>query len=145
MRRLTFLLFLLALPIAAQAETVLASGPFQGVDLAVLGPEQRQIIIQASEDFDLVVQGKRPKNAVVDEHAPQFQDGGTLFYLGKGYQLTVVKSLSTFGSSAEERLIGYVYGPVLRFAASFAPGNSSTVESLRFYTPEQLRALLAEH
>lgn len=52
------------------------------------------------------------------------------------YKLTVIKSLSSFGS-----LNGYVYGPVISFDKSFAPGNMSEVVGLRFYTPEQLRRL----
>lgn len=145
MIRFISLLFLLALATVARAEPTLNFGPFQGVDLAILGPEQREIITQASTDFDLVLQGKKPKYAGVDPQDPLLQDGGTQFYLGKGYKLVVVKSLSTFGSNAEESLVGYVYGPVLQFPSTFAPGNSSTVESLRFYTPEQLKGLLASH
>ncbi|MBK7846966.1 MAG: hypothetical protein IPJ73_06380 [Zoogloea sp.] len=124
----------------ALAGTVLPSGPFQGVELDTLSPEQREIITRASEDFERVLQGKRPKNAALDEKAPLPADGGTLFYAGKGYRLTVIKSLSSFGN-AGDGLQGYVYGPVLSFPKSFAPGNMSEVVSLRFYTNQQLQTL----
>ncbi len=115
-------------------------GPFQGVELDTRSPEQREIITRASEDFERVLQGKKPKNAALDEQAPLPADGGTLFYVGKGYRLTVIKSLSSFGSTGEG-LQGHVYGPVLSFPKSFAPGNMSEVVSLRFYTNQQLQAL----
>ncbi len=125
---------------SALAGTVLPSGPFQCVELDTLSPEQREIITRASEDFERVLQGKKPKNATLDEKAPLPADGGTLYYAEKGYRLTVIKSLSSFGNSGEG-LQGYVYGPVLSFPKSFAPGNMSEVVSLRFYTNQQLQAL----
>ena len=125
---------------SALAGTVLPSGPFRGVQLYTLSPEQRGIITRASEDSERELQGKKPKNAALDEKAPLPADGGTLFYAGKGYRLTVIKSLSSFGNTGEG-LQGYVYGPVLSFPKSFAPGNMSEVVSLRFYTNQQLQAL----
>lgn len=50
--------------------TALPSGPFQGVELDTLSPEQWEIISQASEDFERVLQGKKPKNAALDEKPP---------------------------------------------------------------------------
>jgi hypothetical protein len=139
LRRAVTLAFIL-LAGTALAGSALPSGPFQGVELDTLSPEQREIITQASEDFERVLQGKEPKNAALDEKAPLPADGGTLFYAGKGYRLTVIKSLSSFGN-AGDGLQGYVYGPVLSFPKSFAPGNMSEVVSLRFYTNQQLQAL----
>lgn len=134
LRRAVTLAFIL-LAGTALAGTALPSGPFQGVELDTLSPEQREIITQASEDFERVLH----RNAALDEKAPLPADGGTLFYAGKGYRLTVIKSLSSFGNSGEG-LQGYVYGPVLSFPKSFAPGNMSEVVSLRFYTNQQLQA-----
>ena len=144
MHRLTLILILLALSATAQADTWLQFGPFQGADLSILGPAQRETIIQASEDFDLALKGKKPKHAILDDKAPSPADGGTAFFVGKDYKLTIIKSISTFGG-AEGRLLGYVYGPVVRFEKSFAPGNMSEVESLRFYTSEQLKELMSNN
>lgn len=126
----------------SHADSSLAFGPFQGIDLSVLSPSQRETITQASEDFDLVQKGKKPKHAARDKDAPLPADGGTEFFVGKGYKLTVMKSLSSFGGE-KSQLTGYVYGPVISFPKSFAPGNASKVAALRFYTPEQLEKLLS--
>ena len=142
MLRLTVLLILVFLSTFARAAPPLSFGPFQGVDLSVLNPSQRETITQASEDFERVLKGKKPKYAVLDEKAPLPADGGTEFFVGKGYKLTVMKSLSSFGGE-KDWLHGYVYGPVVSFAKSFAPGNMSEVVSLRFYTTEQLQQLMS--
>ncbi len=111
-------------------------GPFADVDLGKLSNSQRGVIAEASEDFELVKLGKSPIHAKVDQAMAVPADGGTSFYVGNHYRLTIVKSLSSFGP-----LTGYVYGPVLAFDKSFATGNMQTVSSTRFLTPAQLSAL----
>ncbi len=127
---------LMAASLSAGADPSPSSGPFQGVDLGALDAEQQEVIIQASEDFERVQSGRLPRHAVRDEKAPVPADGGTQFFNGKRYKLTVVKSLSSFGT-----LHGYVYGPVISFDKSFAPGNRSELVGLRFYTREQFKQL----
>lgn len=119
----------------ASAQT-LASGPFAGVDLAALPASDREVVAQANEDFELVRSGKKPAHAQVDPSAALPRDGGTSYYVGKHYRLKIVKSLSSFGS-----LRGYVYGPVISFDRSFAPGNEATVSGTRFLTFKQLSEL----
>ena len=138
MFRLPLFLILGLAALSAFANSSLSFGPFRNVDLGKLDPAQRAIIVHASEDFDRVLRGKRPKHATFDKHAPLPADGGTEYFIGNGYKVTIVKSLSSFGA-----LNGYVYGPVLSFDKSFAPGNISNVSSLRFYTHEQLKHLLS--
>lgn len=70
MLRLAVTLVFILLAGTALAGTELPSGPFQGVELDTLSPEQREIITQASEDFERVLQGKKPKNAALDEQPP---------------------------------------------------------------------------
>ena len=142
MRRSTMLLVLLFLPAFGHATEPLSFGPFQGVDTSILSPSQREVITQASEDFDRVLRGRKPKHAVFDDKAPLPADGGTQSFVGNQYRLTVVKSLSSFGD-AEGWLHGYIYGPVVKFSESFAPGNMSEVMSLRFYSREQLNVLMS--
>ena len=142
MFRLVISLILICVSPFVSADSSLSFGPFQGVDLSVLSPSQREIISQASEDFDRVQKGKKPKYAVTNDQAPVPADGGTEFFIGNEYKLTVVKSLSSFGGS-EGRLDGYVYGPVVSFSNSFALGNTSQVVNLRFYTREQLQKLIS--
>lgn len=116
----------------------LPSGPFAGVDLAVLTRDQRRAVVEASDDFEAVLAGQAPRHAHRDFFKAVPADGGTSFYAGHGYRLTIEKSLSSFG-----KLTGYVYGPIVVFDESFAVGNENRVSSLRFYTASQLDHLLA--
>jgi hypothetical protein len=135
-------IILISISTIASANSSLSFGPFQGVDLNALSVSHRETIIQASEDFDLVQKGKVPKYAIVDKAAPLPADGGTSYFLGKGYKLTIMKSLSSFGGD-QRSLSGYVYGPVITFSSPFASGNGSQVAGLRFYTSSQLQQLVA--
>ena len=121
--------------IACPAEQLLQDGPFAQVDLSVLPEQDAQIIREANEDFIYVLKGRKPKNIKFDE-SYALTDGGTVCYKGKGYSLTIVQSISSFG-----KLHGYIYGPVIVFDKKFAPGNTNTVSSLRFYTNKQLKEL----
>lgn len=120
----------------AHASPPPSSHPFADVDLSSLTPENRRTIDEAARDFQDVVAGKVPAFAKVDESAPLPADGGTTFYVGHGYKLTIVRSLSSFGE-----LHGFVYGPIITFDPAFAPGNLGQIANTRFYTVEQLRAL----
>ncbi len=114
-----------------------SSHPFEGVDLSLLAPEERRTINEAARDFQDVVAGKAPTFAKIDEDMPLPADGGTTFYVGRGYSLTIVRSLSSFG-----KLNGFVYGPIITFDSAFAPGNVRQITNTRFYTLEQMRDLL---
>lgn len=129
--------FLLGACAQPAAVPVPASGPFVGVDLSRLPERDRTIIREASEDFQAVVLGKKPVHAKFDEDAPLPSDGGTTFYKGNGYELTVLASLSSFG-----QLNGNAYGPILKFDDKFAPGNTNEISDIRIYSNEQLRELL---
>jgi hypothetical protein len=113
------------------------TGPFKGVNLSSLSASDRSVILMATEDFESVKSGRPPKHATLDKRAPVPADGGTEFYVGNKYKLEVQKSLSTLGT-----LTGFIYGPILTFDKSFAPGNSATITGVRFYTMEQMRKLL---
>jgi hypothetical protein len=122
---------------SAHAGEILTSGPFAGVDLASLPKRQAEVLRSANEDFVLVEQGKRPRNAVEDEEMPLPSDGGTTFYKGKGYRLTILQSLSSFGD-----LSGFAYGPIITFDDDIAKGNTKTIQSVRFLTTKQLEELM---
>jgi hypothetical protein len=124
-------------PASAPSQATFHASPFVGVDLSRLPAEERRIFSEAAEDFASVQRGRSPAHAVVDTKADLPADGGTNFYVGRGYRLTIVKSLSRFGS-----IDGYAYGPVIRFDSSFATGNIDTVSDVRFYSDDALRALL---
>lgn len=111
-------------------------GPFSGIDLRILPRDQAKAIQEASEDFALVMRGRKPRHASFDKDAPLPTDGGTTYYLGRGYQLTICHSIASFGD-----LSGYSYGPIVTFDSEFATGDFSAI---RFYTSEQLEALKSE-
>jgi len=117
---------------------VLEQGPFSGIDLSKMDQSDAQIIRNANEDFLLVLDGKKPQHAKVNEEEPVLENGSTTSYIGKRYEIVTVQSPSKFGG-----LDGYVYGPVITFRRSFAPGNMTTVNYLRFYTTEQMKQMMA--
>jgi len=118
-------------------QPAIGPGPFIGIDLAKLPPEDRQIITEASEDFRAVVAGKKPMHAVFDKNADLPSDGGTTFYKGRGYNLTVLLSISSFGDFS-----GNAYGPIVTFDSTFAPGNTSEISDIRVYSSDELRKFL---
>ena len=111
---LLILACLFSVSMACAAEQVPQDGPFALVDLSVLPEQDAQIIRLANEDFTCVLQGRKPQNAKFDEKAALPKDGGTTYYKGKGYYLTIVQSLSSFG-----KLHGFIYGPVIVFDKKF--------------------------
>ncbi len=113
------------------------TGPFDGIDLSSLPANERKIITEASEDFVAVLSGHSPVHAKYDESVDVPASGGTAFYVGNGYKLTVKKSISSFG-----QLHGMAYGPVLEFDKSFM-SREQYISNVRFYTNEQLKALLS--
>ena len=119
---------------------VLSAGPFTGVNLSPLSADERRTIVEATEDFEAVKVGKAPVHARVDKHAALPADGGTTFYIGHKYKLTVESSLSSFGA-----LQGWVYGPIVVFDESLAPGNENTFSGLRFYTQAGFAKLRSAH
>lgn len=112
-------------------------GPFVGFDVATLAERDRRTITEASEDFEAVVAGKKPVHAVFNKDAPLPADGGSTFYRGNGYRLTVLVSLSSFGKAH-----GTAYGPIIAFDAPFAPGNTSEISHIRVYSQEAFRKLM---
>ena len=100
--------------------------PFVDMDESRASAEDRQIIREASEDFCAVIAGKDPIHAQVAPGVDLPSDGGTRFYVGRKYELTVLSSASSFGGYA-----GTAYGPIIKFDASFAPGNTSEISYIR--------------
>lgn len=111
-----------------QAEGTPCQAPFADLSGSGASPEDQQILREASEDFCAVVAGAEPLHAKFDDTAPLPSDGGTLFYVGRKYKLTVLNSLSSFGSFE-----GTAHGPILRFDESFAGGNTNEISNIRVY------------
>jgi hypothetical protein len=97
---------------------------------------------KALDDFNAVLDGKHPIHAAVDKDVPLPADGGTTFYKGDGYKLTIVKSLNGI-MRQEEYIHGYIYGPVVSFERHVMTGNFPNIQHLTFYPGEELQKLLA--
>lgn len=94
---------------------------------------QRQIK-ELSEDFNAVISGRKPVHARLDTKTPVPADGGTTFYLGDGYQLTIEQSLCTIGG-----VNGLLYGPVITLSSQLANGNDNQISHVTFYRMEEFR------
>lgn len=85
----------------------------------------------AKEDFEAVLKGQKPIHAVIDPKKPDLSDGGTIFYAGEGYSLTIKSTLAE-----KDGAKGYMYGPILTFE-----NNSKEMSDVRFYSTEELKKL----
>lgn len=100
-------------------------------------------LIEAVDDFNAVLKGEKPRNAKFDEEHPLPADGGTSFYRGDGYRLTIHKSLNGVMKD-KDYIHGYIYGPEITFEKNVMIGNMPTISFLTFYTMEDLRRLLGQ-
>ncbi|WNO10058.1 hypothetical protein [Teredinibacter sp. KSP-S5-2] len=134
------IIFLLLIPLVSCAinETIKFKSDelFIGVNWEKLSPDQFRVLKESSEDYFAVLEGKKPIYAKLDENRFVL-DGGTRFYDGYKYRLTVVMSMSSFGD-----VRGYAYGPSIQYEESFAPGNISKLSNIKMYTSESLGELL---
>jgi hypothetical protein len=96
---------------------------------------------EALDDFNLVLLGHLPIHAKVDQEQPLLTDGGTTFYIGDGYKLTVLMSLNGI-MRGDEYIHGYIYGPMISFGPEVMSGNYPAIHHLTFYTGEDLKELL---
>ena len=131
MTRFLALAALLILVGCARPEACVA--PFDGIGASGASPEDQLVLREASEDFCAVVAGNEPIHAKLVASS-ETSDGGTMSYAGRRYKLTALSSLSTFGSYR-----GIARGPILEFDASFAPGHTSAISSIRVYPIPETR------
>lgn len=110
--------------------------------VALFGEATLRRLQKSLDDFNAVLEGKPPIHAVVDREVPLPTDGGTTFYKGDGYKLTIVKSLNGI-MRGKEYVHGYIYGPIITFQPDVMTGNFPNIQYLTFYTGEELRRLLA--
>ncbi len=94
----------------------------------------KECVREATDDFDAVINGNLPIHAAIDIKIPLPADGGTKYYIGKGYKLTIVKSLAYIGS-----VNGYYYGPIIIFDEQISSGNSNQISYVRFYSLDSFK------
>ncbi|MBS1969336.1 MAG: hypothetical protein JSU04_03475 [Bdellovibrionales bacterium] len=90
----------------------------------------------AKEDFEAVLSGKKPIHAIPDPKKPDLSDGGTTFYVGEGYTLTVKSTLDE-----KKGVKGYMYGPIIIFENIKTNGKAKEMSNVRFYSTEELRKI----
>lgn len=112
-------------PRSHREATVLASGPFKGIDPSKLDYETGAMILAANFDFVSLRDGKEPLFAVAEGSI--LQDGGSQVYAGKGYQIIRLQSISTFG-----KLTGHSIGVRLIFDEEFSKGGNREFAETRF-------------
>jgi len=100
-------------------------------DLSYSEDEKKEYSRKASEDFNLVRKGLKPKHA---QYVGSYLDGGSAYYEGKGYTLVVVATIA--GTETEE---GYIYGPILSLNFTPEPPSQKVLFQLSFYTHKQYR------
>jgi hypothetical protein len=108
----------------------------------LFGDETLSRLQKSLDDLNAVIEGKSPLHTTVDKGVPLPKDGGTTFYKGDGYKLTIVKSLNGI-MRGQEYVHGYIYGPIISFEPDVMTGNFPNVQFLTFYTGEELQKLLA--
>ncbi len=92
----------------------------------------------AKEDFAAVVAGRKPVHAVLDDSKPLLSDGGTTFYKGVGYSLTVQSSIST-----KNGIDGFLYGPIVTFPKLKGGHEAKELNGVRFLSTEEFKKLKA--
>ncbi len=97
---------------------------------------------EALDDFNAVLSGNSPVHARADKDHPALTDGGTTFYIGDGYKLTILMSLNGI-MHGEEYIHGYIYGPMISFEPEVMVGNYPSIHQLSFYPGEELKKLLS--
>ncbi|QNH17102.1 hypothetical protein HEP74_02243 [Xanthomonas sp. SS] len=114
------------------------AGAFFGLDLQAFAPPQRDALRQADADFRAVAAGRAPLHARIDTEAPLPADGGTRYYMGEGYRLTVLRRLSSVGAQTV-----IAYGPILQLdEALFAAATLPAMSDVRLYAHAALEQLL---
>lgn len=97
---------------------------------AKISTEAAQVLKEASEDFLLVIQGKKPKYA--KDTGLEALDGGSKTYAGHGYSLEVkciMGKADTFD--------GYWYGPSLKFSSEKIDASHGA-SHITFYSRNEL-------
>jgi hypothetical protein len=90
---------------------------------AVYGADSARCLLDALEDFNLALAGQKPTHAKSPDF-PQLLDGGTTFWKGACYEMTVYKRLTTYRLPDGSLVSGFIAGPSLQL--NFTPGASMT-------------------
>ena len=104
-------------------------GESQAVE--VFGSDTARCLFNALEDFKLALDGKDPVHSESPSF-PQLLDGGTTFWEGSCYKLTVLRRLTTYRLPDGSTINGWVVGPSLQLRLSPDAGRSEPISRTRF-------------
>jgi len=104
-------------------------GEAQATD--VFGAETALCLTHALEDFNLALSGQDPVNSKSPAF-PQLLDGGTTFWEGACYRLTIFKSLTTYRIADGSLVSGFVVGPSLQLHLPSSASRSQPIARTRF-------------
>ncbi len=98
---------------------------------AIYGPESTRCLSNALEDFNRALSGQEPIHSKSPAF-PQLLDGGTTFWTGECYVLTVYKRLTSFRLPDGAMVNGFVVGPSLQLKLTPNASESHPIERTRF-------------
>jgi hypothetical protein len=98
--------------------------------------ETERKIAECMDDYRAILAGESPKHASSDKARPVPADGGTSYWIGDGYRITIMQSICHVGG-----VQGFMYGPVIELDRSLAVGNSNVISAVSFYTLDAWRSL----
>ena len=104
-------------------------GESQAVE--VFGSDTALCLSNALEDFNLALDGKSPVHSE-SPPLPQLLDGGTTFWEGACYKLTVLRRLTTYRLPDGAIISGWVVGPSLQLRLSAGATRSEPISRTRF-------------
>ena len=87
--------------------------------------------IKIEADFNSVINGKLPIHAISEKKV--LLDGGTSFYKGDGYKLTIYKKIITINNTK-----GFLYGPTFYIG----DGDLIGISKIEFYDTKAMSKLL---
>jgi hypothetical protein len=99
--------------------------------IEVFGAETARCLSDALEDFNLALSGKNPQHSKSPAF-PQVLDGGTTFWEGACYKLTILKQLTTYRLADGTSVNGFVVGPSLQLQLSPNASKSQPIARTRF-------------
>jgi len=107
--------------------------------IEIFGAETAGCLSNALEDFNLALSGEDPRHSKSPAF-PQLLDGGTRFWKGACYELTILKRLTTFRLADGALISGFVVGPSLELQLAPAASKSHPIERTRFVFVEKRAA-----
>ena len=118
-------LFLTSIAVAGDAPREQSFDELFGMDeskaVEVFGATTARCLADAREDFNLALSGQDPKHSR-NSAFPQLLDGGTTFWEGACYRLTLLKRLTTYRLADGTLVSGFIMGPSLQL--QFSPDAS---------------------